>query len=392
MENRPSPQPSEGCLTVVVRVPVRIVVFVLVVPVRMVWDLLVAGAKVLRRRVFTPLWRVLVVIPSGWSYRVVLTPAGHAIAWLGRVVGAGLGAVGRGLAAAGAWGVRVLLVAPSVWVYRVVLAPAGRAVGWVLSGVWLGLAWVGRGVGRGLVRAGRGIGAGLARVGKGVGVGLVWGLRALFVWPWSALWRRVLAPVLRYGLVVPAAWLYRYVLIPVGHGTARLVTLAGSGLAALGVLLLVVPARWLYRAVLTPLGRGALVVVREIGVAIGFAWRAAGFVSRAVGRGLAWLVRNFVGLPVRWVYATLLTPVGHWVRDAVLRPARRALREAGRAARQALVSARETVRTARRDAWRALVGGPARELPEHRARTLGSTTTASGAVPAPEISLSKAEG
>ncbi|MFG2716772.1 hypothetical protein ACGFW5_00460 [Streptomyces sp. NPDC048416] len=371
MENRSAPQTPEGCLTVAIRIPVRIVVFVLVVPVRMVWDLLAAGAKAVRRVVFAPLWRVLVVIPSGWLYRAVLTPAGHAIAWLVKLVGAALGAVGAGLA----WVVRALVVAPLVW--GAVFAPLGRALVWGVKGVALVLGWV---------------------------------LRAVFVWPWVVLGRWVLAPLLRYGLLVPTGWLYRYVLTPVGHGLARLAALAaaglaaaGRGLAALGTLLLVVPAVWLYRAVLAPLGRAVLVVVREIGAAFGHAWRAAGFVSRAVGRAVKWLGWNVVGRPVRWVYVTLLTPVGHAVRDAVLRPLGRAARavgraageaarSAGRAARQALASARHTVRTARQDAWRALVGGPPREPAEHRARTLGSTTTASGAVPAPEISLSKAEG
>ncbi|MZE56441.1 hypothetical protein GTY86_35275, partial [Streptomyces sp. SID5770] len=65
----------------------------------------------------------------------------------------------------------------------------------------------------------------------------------------------------------------------------------------------------------------------------------------------------------------------------------------GRAAKDALAAARATVREARRDAWRALVGSvrpvEPREPEAARARTLGSTTNVSGAVPAPEISLRK---
>ncbi|MFI6050619.1 hypothetical protein ACIBCO_11070 [Streptomyces violascens] len=362
MENRPTSPAPEGCLTIAIRVPVRIVVLVLVVPVRIVWDLLAAGAKVLRRAVLAPLWRALVVIPFGWLYACVLTPLGHATAWLGRVVGAGIGWLGRGVA----WVAVTLVAVPVAWAYRTVLAPLGR---------------------------------GVARLARGTGRGLLWLLRAVFVWPPVTLWRWVLAPLLRYGLVVPGSWLYRHVLTPAGHAVALLATLAaaglaavGRGLAALAVLLLVVPVVWVYRRLLTPLGRAVAVVLREVGDAIGHAWRAAGFVSRAVGRALKWLARNLLGRPVRWVYAVLLTPVGHWVREAVLRPAKKAALAAGRSAREALAAARETVRAARRDAWRALVGGPPRERGEHRARTLGSTTTASGAVPAPEISLSKTEG
>uniref|UniRef100_A0AAU2V997 Integral membrane protein n=1 Tax=Streptomyces sp. NBC_00003 TaxID=2903608 RepID=A0AAU2V997_9ACTN len=290
MENRPAPQGPEGCLTVAIRVPVRIVVLVLVVPVRMAWDLLAAGAKTVRRVVLAPLWHALIVIPSRWLYAWVLTPLGRATAWLGRAVGAG---------------------------------------------IW-------------------------------------WLAQVLLVWPCVALWRWVVVPLWTYALVVPAVWLYAWVLTPVGRAVAWLAQGVGTLLA--------------------PLGRAVAVVVREIRDAIGHAWRAAGFVSRAVGRGLTWLGWNLVGRPVRWAYVVLLTPVGHWVRDAVLRPAKKAALAAGRTARQALASARETVRAARRDAWRALIGGPSREQGEHGARTLGSTTTASGAVPAPEISLSKTEG
>ncbi|MFI6469205.1 hypothetical protein ACIBL5_02895 [Streptomyces sp. NPDC050516] len=362
MENRPAPQGPEGCLTAAIRIPARIVVFVLVVPVRIVWDLLAAGAKALRRAVLAPLWRALIVTPSRWLYARVLTPLGHATAWLGRAVGAGTGWLGRGVA----WGAVTLVAVPAAWVYRTVLTPLGR---------------------------------GAARVAEAITLGLCRLLWALFVWPPVTLWRWVLAPLLRHGLLAPGAWLYRYALTPAGHAIALLAGLAaaalaavGRGLAVLAVLLLVVPAVWVYRTLLTPLGHAVVVVAREIRDALGHAWRAAGFVSRAVGRALKWLARNLVGRPVRWAYVVLLTPVGRWVQGAVLRPAKKAARAAGRSAREALASARETVRTARRDAWRALVGGPPREQGGHRARTLGSTTTASGAVPAPEISLSKTEG
>lgn len=47
-ETKPAPRQQqdatpEGCLAVAIRIPVRIVVLVLVVPVRMVWDALVVG-------------------------------------------------------------------------------------------------------------------------------------------------------------------------------------------------------------------------------------------------------------------------------------------------------------------------------------------------------------
>jgi hypothetical protein len=129
---------------------------------------------------------------------------------------------------------------------------------------------------------------------------------------------------------------------------------------------------------------------REIAAAVGVAWRIAGFISRAVGRVLAWLVWHLAGAPVVWAYRAVCTPVGHFLRDAVWAPARRAALEAGRAARDALASARGSFRAARRDAWRALVGRPqvtdARELGGSAARTLGRTTTVPSAAPVSEIS------
>jgi hypothetical protein len=296
-------EPGEGCLTTVIRIPVRIVVLLVVVPVRMVWDLLVVCGRAVERMLLRPLGRAM-----AWVYEAVLTPLGHGLVWLGVFIG-----------------------------------------------------------------------------------------KALFVWPWVALWRYLVVPVVTYGLVVPVVWIYRQLLTPLGHGLAWLLTAIGHGIAAvcggvwaavvwLVVVLLVTPVGWVYRHILAPIGR-------EIAAAVGVAWRIAGYISRAVGRGIKWLAWNLVGRPVRWCYQNVCTPVGHALRDGIWRPAKKAAVEAGRATRAALQSARETVRQARRDTWRALVGGP--RVPEAgeplvpQARTLGSTTTVPGAVAAPEISLRK---
>lgn len=96
-------------------------------------------------------------------------------------------------------------------------------------------------------------------------------------------------------------------------------------------------------------------------------------------------------MPVAWFYRSVCTPMGHFVREAVWAPAERAAVETARAGREAWRTARGTVRRARRDAWRALVGGPGpvevREPAGVLARTLGSTTTVPSAAPEPEISL-----
>lgn len=283
MDLREPPPPTEraeGCLVVALRIPLRIVVLVLVVPVRMAWDALVAAGRFLWRYGLAPAGRALglllyglVVVVLGWLYRYLLTPLGHALAW----------------------------------VYARVLTPAGHALMRVLRPVGQAVALV------------------LGVLATGIGTVLYWTARVLLVLPALVLWRRVLVP-------------------------------AGRVLAVLG---------------------------RETGAALGHAWRIAGHVSRAVGRVLGTLFRWILVEPGRWVYRTLLTPVGHVVRDLLLRPAAEAARAVGRAVGQAQAAARETVRQARADVRRMLFGEPRRpgpvdrrELPAPGARTLGRSTTA----------------
>lgn len=204
----------------------------------------------------------------------------------------------------------------------------------------------------------------------------------------------VLARLTRYLVVVPCAWLYTWVLTPVGHAVAwcakglvrlvgMLVTGIGTGLYWITRILFVLPLLAVWRWVLVPVGRVLAVVAREIWNALGHAWRVTGYVSLAVGRFLMTLFRWGVVEPVRWVYTRVLTPVGHVVRDAVLRPAAAAAGAAGRAVRQSLASARLTLRQARADIRRVLVGeqrpardGNRREPIAGDTRTLGSSTTA----------------
>ncbi|TXS29722.1 hypothetical protein EAO71_13915 [Streptomyces sp. ms191] len=343
MENaQPRPEP-EGCLTAAVRIPVRIVVLVVVVPVRMVWDLLVVAAKALDRVLLRPvaraaawLFRYTVTVPLGWLAEHVLVP------------------VLRGLFMTAEWLAKALFVWPWVGLWRYVVVPVcrygiGVPAGWlyraVLVPIGTGLGHLARWIHRWVIApTGRALALGLT----GLGHALTWAGKALFVWPWVGAWRYVLVPVVRYGVVVPLRWLGRRVLVPLG---------------------------------------------RELLDALTVCWRIAGFVSRAVWRALGRAAWNLVGRPAAWFYRSVCTPVGHWTRDRIWAPARIAAVEAGRAARDALATARATVRQARRDAWHALVGGPRVTEPVEPvvapARTLGSTTNASGAAPAPEISLRK---
>ncbi|MFF9910397.1 hypothetical protein ACF1G2_07435, partial [Streptomyces sp. NPDC013457] len=231
----------------------RIVVLVIVVPVRMVWDVLVVGTRALDRTVLRPtgralawlgralfvrpwvwLWRQAVrpalhyalVVPAAWLYRHVLTPLGHGLAW-------GLVSLGK-----------ALFVWPWVALWRYVVVPVAR------YGVALPLAWLYRHV---LTPLGHGLVRGLGLLGK-----------VLFVWPWVVLWRYVVVPVARYGVGVPAVWVYRWVLAPLGRGVSFLL----DRLWRYGVAL---PVAWLYRHVLTPLGHGLAWGLVSLGKAL-FVW------------------------------------------------------------------------------------------------------------------------
>lgn len=359
LEKREQPAEPEGCPAVAIRIPVRIAVLVLVVPVRMLWDVLVVCGRALDRVVLRPLGRAF-----GWVYETLLAPVGRGIAWLAGAVATGAWwlckallywpwlALGRYVVVPVAtYGVAV----PLVWLYRTLLTPAGHGLAWLYARL-------------------------LTPLGRGVGLLL----RAVLVWPWIALYRWVLAPV-GHGL----AWLYANALAPAARGV-------WTAVVWLARVILVAPVVFLYRWILAPVGRLLAVVGREIADAVGMAWRAAGRLSRAVGRALRWAVWNLLGRPAAWIYRNVCTPVGHFARDRVWAPARRAAVEAGRAARGALASARDTVRRARRDAWRALVGGPGEPRPGRpasvRARNLGGTQhipTVPGVAPGPEISLHK---
>ncbi|BFP55315.1 hypothetical protein OH733_25990 [Streptomyces griseus] len=376
-------EPGEGILTTLIRIPVRIVVLVLVLPARMVWDALTALWHAAARVLLRPLGRAvvwlldtLVLTPLTWLYTWVLAPLGKAAAWLAvaLLVWPWIGLWRYVIVPVARYGV----AAPAVWLYGSVLTPLGHGLRWIGTALLLPALY-------------------------GLGNALGWLLTVLLIVPLEFLWRYGIVPVVRYGLVVPVVWLYANVLTPLGLGTAwvlgrlwqgtawvlaqiwRGIAATGRGLglavAWLVMTLLVAPLAWTYRRILTPVGR-------EIAAAFEVAWRIAGYVSRAVGRALARLAWLLIGAPVSWAYRTVCTPVGHFLRDSVWAPARRAAAEAGRAARAALATARETVRQARRDAWRALVGSTdgarSREPRGIPARTLGSTTTVPSAAQATE--------
>ncbi|MFH9866246.1 hypothetical protein ACH4NT_09185 [Streptomyces lydicus] len=313
-------EPGEGCLTTAVRFPVRVVVLILVVPVRLLWDGLTTAARAVDRTVLRPLgrglallWRTLVLRPVAWTWRtLVVLP----LAWV--------------------W--RTLVVAPLALVGRHVLTPLGR---------------------------------GLARVVRGIGAGLWW------------LARRLGAALGRLGhrlVVVPARWLYAWVLAPVGRAVGWVLTGVVTVLAALVRWIVLVPAVALWQYVLGP-ALGALatvltVVVREVADALGHCWRVAGAISRAVGRFLGAVLRRLVVEPLRGAYRHVLTPLGHAVRDGVWRPVRRALRGVRETVRQARGEIRRALFGTPAPERRSAAVPPHREPGGRGTRTLGSSTTA----------------
>ncbi|MEU3450934.1 hypothetical protein AB0H29_27485 [Streptomyces thermolilacinus] len=278
LRNRPPRREPEGCLVAAVRLPVRIVALVVVVPVRMAWDLLALCARTLHRTVLRPLGRVLFVlfvIPLTWLWRAVLTPLGRGVAWLVRYA----------VVVPAAWAWTYLVVVPAWWLWKYVVVTLFE-----------------------------------------------WGVRYLLVVPARWLWRYVLVPagtatawLLRYLVVVPAGWLWRWVCVPVGRGVAWLLRV-----------LVAVPLGALWRRVLVPVGRALAFLGRELAAALAVAWRVAGYVSRAVGRALKWALWQTVGRPARWFYRSVCTPLGHFVRDAVWRPVHDAVRDALSTARRTL--------------------------------------------------------
>ncbi|MEO3973405.1 hypothetical protein [Streptomyces sp. CAU 1734] len=327
-----------GCLAAAVRIPVRVVVLVIVVPVRIVWDLLAVAGRALGRVLLRPLGRA-----AGWAYEQLLVPVGRALMWTLRVTA------------------KLILVWPWAGLWRHLLVPL-----WT-HGVVL-LSWTHRHL--------------LAPCGRGI----------------ARLAGNALLPVLRYLLVIPSVWFLRQVLVPLQRGFTRLMErlfdVLWAGLSWSAVNLLWKPAAWVVRQVLAPplrlLWRYVLKPLgRETLDALEVTWRIAGKLSHALAAALAWLLLR----PARWFYRNICTPVGHIVRDQLWRPAKQAAIEAGRAGRSALRAARETVRRALRTApWRPggePAGSPPVEPAARAERTLGSTTTVPGATAGPEISLRK---
>ncbi|TDC55205.1 hypothetical protein E1281_13630 [Actinomadura sp. KC345] len=350
-------------------IPAHVIALIVVVPLRLVHDLVVAVARGVRA-----VWDALMRAPGKlgrlvgrmlrgvWDalYRWLLAPAGRLLAAIGRGIGALL---------------VLLVVRPLRWVGVVLVL---GTLTWLGRGTASLARWVYRvlltPIGRFLAMAGR---------------GLAWSLDLLLVRPLRALGRG-LAWLAAHGLLRP--------LRALGRGLLWLLTFSGQALALLFNVLVAVPAVFVWRYVLRPpllglawsarvlwdgltwLGRGTLLVLGALGAVLAAGWRA--FASgvawswNLVGRSLAWLARTLIVAPARMVWRYALSPIaaglaGAWrltgralgwfwrtlvvlpVRVVVIGPARAVgrgvLRPMGRGIRGAWrASVREPLRAARR--------------------------------------------
>jgi hypothetical protein len=300
-------------------VPARVIALIVVLPLRLVHDLLVATGRGLgavgrafHRWLLAPIGRFLAAVGRGIGALLDLLLA-RPLRWLGVVVILGLlRLLARGSGRFGRWLQRVLIIPVGRF-----LAMIGRGLGRVLEFVLLrplrGLAWLLSGAWRGVVLL--------------IGV--------LVVVPAALLWQYVLRPPL-----LALAWLGRRAfgvlaaaLSAFAAGLAWAWRLLGRCLAWLGHVLFVVPATVLWRYLLAPVLAGV------VGT-----WRLASRVLRRLWRTLVVVpVRVVIVAPARWVRTSVLRPIGHgigtvWrvsVREPV-RSVRRTMRQASRDVRLTL--------------------------------------------------------
>ncbi|WP_067484950.1 hypothetical protein [Actinomadura hibisca] len=294
-------------------VPARIIALVVVLPVRLCYELLLGLFR-------SPRW---LAKPLGRAarafYKYVLAPIGRGFAWVGRgvwsgvrVVGSGLGWLWRnGVARPLHWlFVSVIWAALRVfgrgtgrfsrWFYRTLLAPVGRALATVLDLL----------VVRPVVAIARGAWWLLRMAAIGVGKTIEW----LVVLPLVLLWRYVLRPPL-VGLGWAARWLGG-LLARFGRGTGMVLAafwhaftgslawawrVIGTGLRWLGRVLFVIPAVLVWRYALRPVALGVAAVWR-VTVVTPSRWVKASVLLPA-GRGMHSAWRVSVREPAAWVRA-----------------------------------------------------------------------------------------
>ncbi|MFI6979871.1 hypothetical protein ACIBSV_14925 [Embleya sp. NPDC050154] len=225
------PEPGEGCLYAVVRWPARIIALIIVVPLRLLWELLRLIGRGIKFLFWTwflrPILKGLKILLWDWFLypvlsfvgRYILVPIGNAIAWL----------VTHLLIRPLVFLFRYVLLKPATWLWRYVLRPVGRVTLQALRFAW--------------------------EVSTAV-------LNFLIVRPLSWLWRAVLVPIGRgiavvwhHLVVLPVSWAWRNVLTPIGRA-----------IRAVWRFVVVAPLRWVGRTILRPIGRATGEVLRAMGI------------------------------------------------------------------------------------------------------------------------------
>ncbi|OLE26341.1 MAG: hypothetical protein AUG49_08400 [Catenulispora sp. 13_1_20CM_3_70_7] len=301
-----------------------------------------------------------------WPIRVVavVVIAPFQVAWesvkaLGRFAGRGLAKIGRGIGKAAR-----VLGRP----FRAV----GRAIGWVATRfLWWPVRFAGRGAGWVLVLIGRGveafydvvltpighgiaamlraIGSGIGALGRGIGSAAAWFSDTVL----APIGRGIgaLAGYVRDGFGWVGWQVYRWVLFPLGVASRAVGRVVIRGLYYLAQPFVLL-GRGLWH-VLKVLGRWIVGLFRVLVQAFDFAAR----VGANVGRGVVWLWKRSVWIPIRFVasgfrdaakwvgrglravaqpIARRVTAVRLWYRHEISEPVKSALRAARRDVRRAL--------------------------------------------------------
>lgn len=191
---------------------------IIVVPIRLLWELLSAIGRFTRAYVLRPLGLLayaVLVRPLVWLVRRPLWwLIRHPLWWVLRVL----------ILQPSRWVVERLVVPLGRMILRYVLRPAWIAFAWVVTILWIPVAFAARWIGRGLAALWRVLWPLLAAFGRVLAwtwhlAGVV--LFYLLIWPLRIVWRGVVRPVLgalRWAwrlTVSPAArWLRRHVWEP----------------------------------------------------------------------------------------------------------------------------------------------------------------------------------
>ncbi|MET8231275.1 hypothetical protein ABZS77_11455 [Micromonospora sp. NPDC005298] len=256
-------EPAAVALPLVAAVA-RGVALVVVLPVRLLWELIEAAGRLVHRHLLTPVGRFLrrwLLAPLVWCVRhllwLPLVWAARTLVWIPLVWS------GRGLA----WVARTLIWLPLVWVARSVLRPPLVGLGRVL--VWLTghlvvrpLTWLGEV----LAPAGRLLWRGVGVLVGAAGAALVWLLRGIW-WIVAGCGRLVVAAwrtagrvlgflhrLLLRPLLLGVRWVWSVTVVPVARGVRAAWRATVSPVA-----------RWIRRSVLDP----ARLASREVLTALG---------------------------------------------------------------------------------------------------------------------------